>query len=231
MQATRWHKCSHGNMMLVYVVLPEFCPEFPLLLCIISGILEYLCNPSCLQLDKPMASSSPVCMSCHCSTLSYFISLSDIERGVQCKIMETKTKEAIKTLSSSMQWYCFVQTALPAWRKWGVLTLKRNRPLPARPGPRGFCSWGCWCSWLGLWKKTAGTFLSYLPPGQTQLPPLWVVFPAMEVLSFCSGVTQEWTELIKCTCLSFEKERVEIDRSKLWRQCIYIKKIKQCTCL
>lgn len=48
MQATRWHKCSHGNMTLVYVVLPEFCPEFPLLLCIISGILEYLCNPSCL---------------------------------------------------------------------------------------------------------------------------------------------------------------------------------------
>lgn len=101
-------------MTLVYVILPEFCPEFPLLLCIISGILEYLCNPSCLQLDKPVASSSHVCISDHCSTLSYFISLSDIERGVQCKIMETKTKEAIKTLSSSMQWYCFVQTALPA---------------------------------------------------------------------------------------------------------------------
>lgn len=51
----------------------------------------------------------PLHISYHWCTLSYFISLSDIERGVQCKIMETKTKEkaAIKTLNSSMQWYCF----------------------------------------------------------------------------------------------------------------------------
>lgn len=108
MKATRWHKCSHGNGGLVYVILPEFCPEFPLLLCIICGFLDYLRNCSCLQLDKPMASSSSVYISYHCCTLPYFISLSDIERGVKCKIMETKTIEAIKMLSSSMQWYCFV---------------------------------------------------------------------------------------------------------------------------
>lgn len=108
MQATRWHKCSHGSMVLVYVILPEFCPEFPLLLCIISGILADLRGCSCLQMDKPMASSSSVYISYHCCILPYFISLSDIERGVQCKIMVTKPKEAMKTLSGSMQWYCFV---------------------------------------------------------------------------------------------------------------------------
>lgn len=74
MQATRWHKCSHGNMILVYVILPEFCPKFPQLLCIISGILDYLRNCSCLQLDKPTASSSSVYISYHCcnSILFYF---------------------------------------------------------------------------------------------------------------------------------------------------------------
>lgn len=72
------------------------------------GFLDYLCNCSCLQLDKPMASSSSMYISYHFCTLPYFISLSDTERGVKCKIMETKTIEAIKVLSSSMQWYCFV---------------------------------------------------------------------------------------------------------------------------
>lgn len=96
----------HGT--LVYVILPEFCPEFPLLLCIISGILDYLRIHSCLHLGKPMASSSSMYINYHCSTVSYFISLSDIERGVQCKITETKAKEVMKTLSSSMQWHCFV---------------------------------------------------------------------------------------------------------------------------
>lgn len=91
-------------MMLVCVILPEFCPEFPLLLCIISGILDDLHDCSCLQLDKPMPSSSSV----YIAVLYPILFLSDIEREVQYKIMGTETKEPIKTLSSSMQWYCFV---------------------------------------------------------------------------------------------------------------------------
>lgn len=51
----------HGNVTLVYVMLPEFCPEFPLLLCIISGILDYVCNRSCLHLDN-LWQVPPLCM-------------------------------------------------------------------------------------------------------------------------------------------------------------------------
>lgn len=94
MQATWQHKCCHGNMMLVYVILPEFCSEFPLLY-VFSGILDYLRNCSCLLLDKAITSSSSVYISYHCCTLSYFISVLHIEKGVQCKCMETKTIEAI----------------------------------------------------------------------------------------------------------------------------------------
>lgn len=164
---------------------PEFCHEFPFILCITSGILECWLNPSWLQLCKPMASSSSVYSSCSCCTISYFISLSDLETATQRKIIETKTPNKRKShykkkLAAHCGRFSCSQTALPAQRKWGVFTLKRNRPLLQSQGPLGFC----WNSWFGLWRKTVGTFLPYLPPGQAQLSPLWVVFPVTEVLSF-----------------------------------------------
>lgn len=86
------------------------------------------------------ASSSSVYSSCHCCTISYFISLSDVETAEQCKIMVTKTPNKRKSHHKNPKWLlAFVfscsQTASPAQRKRGVLTLKRNRPLLRGQGP------------------------------------------------------------------------------------------------
>lgn len=132
------HLC--GAKTALRTKFPEFCPKFPFFLCIISGILESLFNPSWLQLCKPMASSSSVYSRCHSCTISYFISLSVIETAAQCNIMETKTLNRRKSHHKKPERLIAIvfscsQTALPAQRKRGVLTLKRNRPLLHSQGP------------------------------------------------------------------------------------------------
>lgn len=155
-----------------------------------------------------MASSSSVYSRCHSCTISYFISLSVIETAAQCNIMETKTLNKRKSHHKNPERLIAIvfscsQTALPAQRKRGVLTLKRNRPLLHSQGP--------WASagthGLGSGGKLSGSScLTSLLRKHSFLLSGWS-FQWWRSCPSAPGVTQEWTKLIKCTCLSFEKKR------------------------
>jgi len=64
------HVC--GAKTALRTKFPKFCPQFPFLLCSISGILECLLNPSWVRRCKPMARSSSACIVAAITVLFYF---------------------------------------------------------------------------------------------------------------------------------------------------------------
>lgn len=195
----RRHRCPHRHTAFMYVISEE-----PKLLWEQNSLNFVLNSHSSGALSVGFLSvySIPVGYSCAnpwqvpplcivAAIASYFMSLSGRETGAQCKITVTKTldkrkKHHKKSQAAACLCNFLFADSLASPKEMRCIHTEKKQAPSARPGPLGFCWWGCWYSWLGLWRKTGGTFLPYLPPGQAQLSPLWVVFPVMEVLSFRS---------------------------------------------
>lgn len=207
------HLC--GARTALRTKFPEFCPEFPLLLCIIGGILECLFNPSWLQLCRPMASSSSVYSSCHCCTISRIISLSDIEAAAQRKIMVTKTLDKRKSHHKKPKRLpAFVFSCSPCQRKGNKVYSRWKETGP-------FCTAGTPGLLLARLLVPMAWALEENHWDLLALPPSW----ASTASSSLGGLSSDgglvllllvWPRSELSSLNEKNRKRVEVSRFRLW---------------